>query len=100
MVSLVWWVAPGIMCRSQPDSEVTSTSRWIQPAESAELADSVTDIQPDLISRISISGEVLTRRVRYGELGDTPNVKGKGKGHSMNVKVWGGRLYHFLGHII
>jgi hypothetical protein len=58
MVSLVWWVAPGIMCRSQADSEVTSTSRQIQHAESADLADSVTDIQPDLISRISISGVV------------------------------------------
>jgi hypothetical protein len=71
MVSLVWWVAPCIMCRSQPDSEVTSTSRQIQHAESAELADSVTNIRPNLISRISITGgcelepgEVLTRRVR------------------------------------
>jgi hypothetical protein len=55
MVSLVWQVAPGIMCRSQPDSEVASTSRRIQHAESAELADSVTNIQPNLISRISIT---------------------------------------------
>ncbi len=55
MVSLVWRVAPGIMCRSQPDSDVARTSRRIQHAESAELADSVTDIQPDLISRISIT---------------------------------------------